>query len=151
MYESQHKYVCSHPLCWIAQNHADPHSSLSALMMCASAGPLQAQWGPVYQHSCPGYRSITQCQFGPHWVSVCLQNCATDRGRNWSLVKRASPICHLRYQQDISYVFFSLSYLLFTCSVLNKNNVVAAPQQLLFIPVSSQGEQVFTVFTRVIS
>lgn len=46
-------------LCMLAQ---DPHSFLSALMMCASAGPLHAQWGPAYQHSCPGYRPITQCQ-----------------------------------------------------------------------------------------
>ena len=74
-------------LCGLVQQCTDPHSSLSALMMCASAGPLQAQRGPVYQHSCPGYRPITQCQCIPHWLSVRLQSCATDRGRSW-LIKR---------------------------------------------------------------
>lgn len=50
-----------------------PHSSLSALMTCASAGPLQAQQGPVHQHSCPGCKPITQRQRCPHRLSVhCL-------------------------------------------------------------------------------
>lgn len=131
-------------LCGLAQRRTDPHSSLSALMMCASAGPLQAQRGPVYQHSCPGYRPITQCQCSPHWLSVRLQSGATDRGRSWLFIRAASGnncdlICNW---QDTCHIH--------TC-IMNKNvlnYILAAAKQLLYISASSQCELGFAVLAR---
>lgn len=105
-------------LCGLKQQHTDPHSSLSALMMCVSAGPLQAQLGPVYQHSCPGYRPITQCQCGPYWLSAHLQKCATDIGSELSLF-------FLNYIWCITIFFPCIK----KCIVFN-NSLAAAPRLL---------------------
>lgn len=89
-------------VCGLVHLHTDTNPSLSALMMCASAGPLQAQRDPVDQHSCPGCRPITQCQCSPPCLSVCLLNCGTvpeteggadQLGNNCYLTHNYQDIC----------------------------------------------------------
>lgn len=123
-------------LCGLEQQHTGPHSSLSALMMCVSAGPLQAQLGPVHQHSCPGYRPITQCQCGPHWLSARLQKCATDIEGNWSLLRKLVIQWTLFFQ---NYIWCIVN---FFHNVLS-NKLAAAPQPLYI----SAFERFFFFFT----